>query len=66
MRRLRRTLLAAALVALVGLVPAAYPVAGLTFTAKVDNRWFPLQPGTTYVYRGSKDGSPARDVFAVT
>ena len=28
--------------------------------------WFPLVPGTTYVYRGVKDGEPTRDVVHVT
>jgi hypothetical protein len=32
----------------------------------VSNPWFPLRPGSTYVYRGVKDGQPSRDVFAVT
>ena len=36
------------------------------FTARVDNPWFPLKPGTTLVYRGVKDGKPARDVVTVT
>jgi hypothetical protein len=36
------------------------------FSARVDNPWFPLKPGTTYVYRGVKDGEPARDVVNVT
>jgi hypothetical protein len=36
------------------------------FTARVDNPWFPLRPGTTYVYRGVKDGQPSRDVLTVT
>jgi hypothetical protein len=35
------------------------------FTAHVDNPWFPLRPGSTYVYRGVKDGLPARDVVTV-
>jgi hypothetical protein len=39
---------------------------GTTFTARVDNPWFPLKPGTTYVYRGVKDGKPARDVVKVS
>ncbi|MBI5106547.1 MAG: hypothetical protein HZB46_16445 [Solirubrobacterales bacterium] len=30
------------------------------------NPWFPLVPGTRYVYEGIKDGKPARDVFTVT
>jgi hypothetical protein len=36
------------------------------FSARVDNAWFPLEPGTTLVYRGIKDGKPARDVVTVT
>jgi hypothetical protein len=36
------------------------------FRARVDNPWFPLRPGTTYVYRGVKDGQPSRDVLTVT
>ena len=36
------------------------------FSARVDNPWFPLRPGTVYVYRGVKDGAPARDVLIVT
>jgi hypothetical protein len=36
------------------------------FSARVDNPWFPLKPGTTYIYRGVKDGKPARDVLTVT
>jgi hypothetical protein len=36
------------------------------FTAKVDNPWFPLTPGTTYHYTGVKDGKRSRDVMTVT
>ena len=36
------------------------------FSAHVDNPWFPLTPGTTYIYRGVKDGHAARDVLTVT
>ncbi|HEY8726768.1 MAG TPA: hypothetical protein VIL91_08715 [Gaiellaceae bacterium] len=36
------------------------------FTAKVDNPWFPLKPGSAYVYRGVKDGEPSREVLTVT
>jgi len=35
------------------------------FSARVNNPWFPLRPGTTYVYRGVKDGQPSRDVVTV-
>ena len=37
-----------------------------SFTARVDNEWFPLKPGTRYVYVGVKDGKPSRDVVTVT
>jgi hypothetical protein len=36
------------------------------FSATVDNPWFPLTPGTTFVYEGIKDGKPSRDVYVVT
>jgi hypothetical protein len=41
------------------------PVPG-NFVRRVDNPWFPLIPGTTFVYRGVKDGKAARDVYSVT
>ena len=50
--------------ALAVLLALASPGPG--FTARVDNPWFPLRPGTTYVYSGVKDGEPARDVLTVT
>jgi hypothetical protein len=36
------------------------------YSARVDNPWFPLKPGTTYVYRGVKDGKATREVLTVT
>jgi hypothetical protein len=33
---------------------------------RVDNPWFPLTPGTVFVYRGMKDGERGRDVVTVT
>jgi hypothetical protein len=36
-----------------------------SFVPRVTNPWFPLTPGTTYVYRGVKDGKVARDVVHV-
>jgi hypothetical protein len=34
------------------------------FGPKVNNPWFPLRPGTTYIYSGIKDGARAIDIFA--
>ena len=36
------------------------------FTAVVNNPWFPLKPGSRYVYEGVKDGEHVRDVTTVT
>ena len=36
------------------------------FSARIDNPWFPLRPGTTLIYRGVKDGKPSRDVVTVS
>lgn len=36
------------------------------FVARIDNPWFPLPPGTTFVYRGEKDGRASRDLVTVT
>jgi hypothetical protein len=54
--------------ALLALVFASAAGAGppQKFAARVDNPWFPLVPGTTYVYKGVKDGEPTRDVVTVT
>ena len=51
------------LAALLGIVLASTSPG---FTARVDNPWFPLRPGTVYFYRGVKDGTPSRDVMTVT
>jgi hypothetical protein len=37
-----------------------------SFSPNVDNRWFPLSPGTTYVYTGIKDDKKALDIVVVT
>jgi hypothetical protein len=36
-----------------------------SFEPRIDNPWFPLHPGTVYVYRGRKDAKRARDVVTV-
>ena len=61
---MRRAVLVAAFAA-----AAAIPASSLggtpTFGAHVDNPWFPLAPGTRWVYTGMKDGQPSRDVVTV-
>jgi hypothetical protein len=36
------------------------------FTTNIDNPWFPLRPGQTYVYTGRKDGKASVDTFEVS
>jgi len=36
------------------------------FVARIDNPYFPLQPGTTFIYEGQMPGGFERDEFAVT
>ncbi len=36
------------------------------FVSVVDNPYFPLTPGTTFIYRGESEGVPTRDVTFVT
>ena len=33
---------------------------------EIDNKYFPLKPGTEMIYEGKSDGDPTRDVFVVT
>jgi len=37
-----------------------------SFSTHVTNPWFPLEPGTRWVYTGVKDGKPSRDVVTAT
>ncbi len=49
--------------------PGTNPSAAIdpaNFTGKVTNPYFPLEPGTTFIYRGVRDGQPMRDVLTVT
>ena len=36
------------------------------FVSEVNNPYFPLTPGTIFIYRGEKDGAPTRDEMIVT
>jgi hypothetical protein len=71
MRRIGTLAVAALATILVAVTAAAaappVPVpAPVEFASRVDNPWFPLRPGTVYLYRGIRDGEPSRDVFVVT
>jgi hypothetical protein len=61
-------LLAAAALAAVAVATAAGAsgAASTGFSAHVSNPWFPLLPGTRYLYEGVKDGKPSRDTVTVT
>jgi hypothetical protein len=45
---------------------SAHGTTATSFSARITNPWFPLVPGTTFVYAGVKDGKPSRDVLTVT
>ena len=60
-----RVSLLAVVVTAAALTAGPTPAAS-TYTATVDNPWFPLRPGVRYVYAGVKDGQPSRDVVTVT
>jgi hypothetical protein len=66
LRRLAVTVVVSVSVVLaVGAVVPTRPPAA-EFAARVDNPWFPLKPGTRYVYVGIKDDRPSRDVVTVS
>jgi len=46
--------------------PAASAETRPQFVRNVYNRFFPLQPGTTFYYKGQKDGVPASNIVTVT
>ena len=57
-------------IGLISVIVAAFFAAGSGgatggFVPRVDNPWFPLLPGTNFVYQGVKDGKTARDVVKV-
>jgi hypothetical protein len=58
----------AGLAATVALTSATLAVGSpqATFVRNVTNPWFPLKPGTTFVYTGGKDGQKGRDIVTVT
>ncbi len=47
--------------------PAYHPtIDPATFTTRISNPYFPLTPGTTLVYEGTRDGLPQHDEVVVT
>src|SRR4051794_30218084 len=68
---IRPLALGAALFACAGAAPAAGAGAhpgipkGVRFVARVSNPWFPLLPGSRWIYTGVKDGKGSRDVVTV-
>src|SRR5438105_1704426 len=46
--------------------PQPPPINPANFVRQVTNRNFPLRPGTTFYYQGSKEGVPANDEVYVT
>jgi hypothetical protein len=61
-----RSMFVLATVAAALLAPTARGAGPAAFGPHVTNPWFPLRPGTVFVYRGVKDGKPTRDVVTVT
>ena len=63
------TLVFVMLFTLVPAVAAAAPPSPpdpANFVSVIDNPYFPLEPGTTFIYRGESEGAPTRDVMTVT
>jgi len=46
--------------------PADLEIAQANFVDTVDNPWFPLTPGTTFTFKGTKDDKVAVDVVRIT
>ena len=65
-RSLRSVLATSVAVTVVCAVCASARATQPTFVRNVTNPWFPLKPGTVFVYTGEKDGARGRDVVTVT
>jgi hypothetical protein len=63
---IRAAVLIALVLVLASGAGASPPFRPAAFVARVDNPWFPLEPGTVYVYKGVDEGRAARDVVTVT
>jgi len=49
-----------------GATPSPSAIDPANFVGTIDNEWFPLLPGSRYVYRGQKDGETAIDLVTIT
>jgi hypothetical protein len=58
----RILIVGALLLAVAGAAQGAPP----TFSAQITNQWFPLEPGSRYVYTGLKDAQSSHEVMTVT
>src|SRR5204863_9512200 len=65
-RSLRSVLAASVAAAVVCVACAAAHATRGAWARHVTNPWFPLKPGTTFVYTGEKDGGSGRDTVTVT
>src|SRR6266550_8013979 len=63
---MKRALIVLTAVLLAGCGGSSTHSAPASFSARVTNQWYPLLPGSVYVYRGVKDGEPSREVMTVT
>src|SRR5436190_13476878 len=65
-RSLRSVLATSVVAAVVCVACAAAHATPGAWARQVTNPWFPLKPGTTFVYTGEKDGESGRDIVTVT
>jgi hypothetical protein len=65
-RSLRSVLATSAAAGLICVAGGSARATQTPFAASVTNPWFPLKPGTTFIYKGEKDGKPGRDVVTMT
>ncbi len=46
--------------------PIVFDKSNFSSPLEIDNKYFPLKPGTTMIYEGKSEDGPTRDVFVVT
>jgi len=50
----------------VSAAPPPPPIDPANFVSVIDNPYFPLEPGTTFIYEGHSEGTPTREEMTVT